>query len=117
MDATPRTRTLEHVLADARGDAAVYRRRGDPRIAAALESFADEVRDAAEDYLTWLSEDQAMLRSGHREPWFRRRRAEWVASGNARQVGRRWRYRAVVVPQRGSAQAAYEAGLHEGDAA
>ena len=117
MTITPDTRNLEQVLADARGDAAVLRRRGDQRTAAALESICDEVRDAAADYLTWLSEDQAMLRSNHREAWFRRRRAEWLASHNARQVGRRWQYRALVVPQRGSAEAAYEAGLREGDAA
>jgi len=108
------TPTLEQVLADALGDAAVYRRRGDARVAELLEQLADQVSNAAEDYLRFLTEDEAMLRSGHQAPWFRKRRAEWAAAGNAREEGRRWLYRAIVVPQRGNASAAYQAGLSEG---
>lgn len=110
------TPTLEAVLANARHDAASYRRRGDARMADVLESLAAEVADAAEDYLRFLDEDAAVLRSGHQPPWFRKRRAEWAASGNARRVGRRWYYRALVVPARGNTEAAYQAGL-AGDSA
>lgn len=111
------TRTLEEVLADARGDAAIYRRRGDLRIAEIMERLADEIAQSLEDYSRWLSEDEAMLKSGHRRPWLRARRAEWLQAGNARVVGRRWFYRAMIVPQRGNASAAYEAGLREGEVA
>ena len=111
------TPTLESVLANARHDAASYRRRGDARMADVLESLAAEVADACEDYLRFLDEPTAILRSGHLAPWFRKRRAEWAASGNARRTGRRWYYRALVVPQRGNTDAAYQAGLASESAA
>ena len=111
------SRPVEQVLSDLRGDAATYRRRGDVRFADLMERIAEEVEVALEDYRRWLSEDEAMLKSGHRRAWFRSRRGEWLAAGNARVVGRRWFYRFMIVPQRGNASAAYEAGLEEGEVA
>jgi len=94
---------LEQVLADYRGEAAVLRRRGAGVVADALEEFAEQVARAAEDYLTWLSEADAMGRSGKSERWLRRRFGDWYDMGHARYSGRNGRareYRQAVVPQR-----------------
>lgn len=56
--------TLEQVLADARGEAAVVRKHA-PGIANAIDELCDRVRDAAEDWLRWLTMDEAVSRSGH----------------------------------------------------
>ena len=106
------TRSLEELLADYREDAAVLARRGRKCEAELMRRVADEMADAAEDHLRWLTEAHAMLRSGRPQAWFRRRRAEWYAVGHARVDSRgRWRYRQAVVPRRGNPSAAYEQGL------
>jgi hypothetical protein len=85
--------TLEQVLADAREDAAALRRHGHKHDAELIEALCDKVADAAFEYLNWLTEGEAKLRSGHS--------AE---------------YRAVCVPQRGNREAAREAGRRAGAA-
>jgi hypothetical protein len=57
------TETLEQVLADERGDAAVMRAKGFTREAEMVEKMCDRFATAAADFLDWLSEDEAMLRS------------------------------------------------------
>ena len=103
-------RALEQVLADWRGDAQVLRRRGDARLAEQLERCADEAAAAAEDYIRWLTEDHACLRSG----WSIRRLCvqfpTWERQGHARRDGKRRLYRMLIVPQRANAPAALEAG-------
>ncbi len=105
--------TLEQLLADWRGDAQVLRRRGHDREADQLEWFADAVARAAEDYLRWLSEDEALLRSGRSRGWLRSQFPEWQRAGHARRDGRkrrkRW-YRMLVIPQRANPLAARESG-------
>src|SRR5690242_14998675 len=102
--------TLEQVLADARGEAAVLRRHGQDTTAAAIDAIVDRVRDAAEDYITWLSEDDASMRSGHHPKWLRARFAEWERAGHARREKGRRQYRQLVIPLRANTSAAYEAG-------
>ena len=108
MNADPRV--LEQVLADWRGDAQVLRRRGDARLAQQLERCANEAAAAAEDYIRWLTEDDACLRSG----WSLRRLSShfpaWERQGHARRDGRRRLYRMLIVPQRANTPAALEAG-------
>lgn len=103
-------RALEQLLADWRGDAQVLRRRGDSRLAEQLERCADEATAAAEDYIRWLTEDDARLRSG----WSLRRLSShfpaWERQGHARREGKGRLYRMLIVPQRANASAALEAG-------
>lgn len=102
--------TLEQVLADARGDAAVLRRHGQAAVAEALERLADAVSVAAEDWLVFLSETDAHLRSGLSEKWLRARFAQWEREGHARMKGGEHQYRACIVPRRARIGAAAERG-------
>lgn len=113
--ATPRNMsdepgTLEQLLADWRGDAQVLRRRGHDREAEQVDHFADAVARAAEDYLRWLSEDEAVLRSGRSRGWLRSHFPEWERAGHARREGRKRWYRMLVIPQRANPLAARAAG-------
>ena len=103
-------RTLEQLLADWRGDAQVLRRQGHGPEAEQLEQFADAVTRVAEDYLRWLSEDEARLRSGRSSGWLRSQFPEWERAGHARRDGHRRYYRMLVISQRANTLAAREAG-------
>lgn len=103
-------RTLEQVLADWREDAQVLRKHGNSQIADSIDSLCDAVSDSAEDYITWLSETEARMRSNRSGEWLRRRFPEWAAQGHARLNGRRREYRQVVIPQRGHISAVAEEG-------
>jgi len=103
-------RTLEQLLADWRGDAQVLRRQGHGCEAEQIERFADDVTRLAEDYLRWLSEDEARLRSGRSLAWLRSRFPEWERAGHARRDGQRRHYRMLVISQRANTLAAREAG-------
>lgn len=102
---------LEQVLADMRGEAQVLRKHGDARTANVLDESVDRVKTAAEDFITWLNEPDAQLRSGRATSWLRSRFAEWSEAGHARKNERGQReYRLVVIPRRADASAAREAG-------
>lgn len=103
-------RALEQVLADWRGDAQVLRRQRHDQEAEQIERFAVDVARAAEDYLRWLSEEEALLRSGRSRGWLRSRFPEWEREGHARRDRGRRLYRMVVIPQRANTLAAREAG-------
>lgn len=102
--------TLEQVLADAREDAQALRRHGHKHDAELIEALADKVQAAAYEYLNWLTESEARLRSGHSVEFLRARFPTWLKLGLARWDGRKRQYRAVVVPQRANREAAREAG-------
>ncbi len=103
-------RTLEQLIADYRSDAQALRRRGYEREAERIERVMADVARAAEDYLTWLTEDEARLRSGRSVRWLRTQFSEWERAGHARREGRRGLYRMLVIPQRANTLAAREAG-------
>jgi len=103
-------RSLEQLLADWRGDAQVLRRRGHDREAEQMERSAEAVTRAAEDYLRWLSEDEALLRSGRSRGWLRSQFPEWERAGHTRREGRKRWYRMLVIPQRANPLAARAAG-------
>lgn len=112
-------RSLEQVLADAEGELPVLRKHGSSAIADAIERLCAEVRQAAEDYMVWLSESDAVLASDHSAAWFRARFAGWQRQGLARWNPRNQRerqYRALIVPRRHDADAvradAEHAALH-----
>lgn len=103
--------TLEQVLADAREEAAVLRRHGHADQATAIEGVLDRVREAAESYLTWLNEGDAVLYSGLAVGTLRRRFRELEDAGNARWNARNEReYRQSALPRRPNVAAAREAG-------
>jgi len=101
--------TLEEVLAECRADAAVLARYGQKDLAAALERLAKNVERSAKDWLVWLSETNAGLKSGRSVPWLRSRYATWERAGHARRVVGHRQYRAVVIPERDHS-AQHEAG-------
>lgn len=104
-------RDLGSVIARWRAEAEVVRRRGNVAVATALVTCADEADEAAAEWLTWLSEEEAALRSGYSPKWIRARYGAWQREGHARQSGRRTRiYRAAIVPRRANLVGAAEAG-------
>ena len=109
------TRSLEQVLADWREDAAVLRQQGHRPQAESIESLVGDVVEAAHEYLTWIGEDDAMLRSGRSQTWLRGRFPEWERASHARRKGRKRWYRMLVVPYRANTSAAYEDGLKAGE--
>ncbi len=106
--------TLEQVLADWRESAQALRRTGHGPTADLIDRVTGEVAAAAEEYLRWLSEDDAMLRSGRRRGWLRARFPEWERAQNARRVGRKREYRMLVIPQGANTLGAREAGRRAG---
>ena len=110
-------RDLSDVLADFRGDAAVLRRAGHGRDADLLERVADQVSEAAEEWLLWLSETDAALRCGRSREWLRARFADWLRDGHARHTGKERQYRACVIPRRSNVSAARQAGIEAARAA
>ena len=96
-------KSIEQVIADAREEAAVLRKHGQDAIASAIDRVCDEVADATEDYRTWLTETDAMLRSGHTRAWLRNRFPAWDRQGMARWSPKNSaarEFRALIIPQR-----------------
>jgi hypothetical protein len=106
--------TLEQVLELQRADATVLRRTGHEQQALFIEGLCTEVERAAEPYLRWVSEPNAILRSGRTKTWLRARFPEWEAAGDARQEGSDRKYRMIVVPERQRVREAREAGRRAG---
>lgn len=107
-------RTLEEVLADWRGDAAVLRRQGHEVQASLLERLASEASEAAHEFVSWLTEGEAQLRSGRSPAWLRRQFPEWERAGHAKREKRVKLYRMLIVPRRANLESAREAGRRAG---
>jgi hypothetical protein len=101
---------LETVLADWREKASVLRGVKHAHDAELIDAICDEVARSAEDYMRFVSEADAMLRSGKSADWLRARFAEWVEQGHAEKRKRVRYYRAVVIPRRPDLEAARDAG-------
>lgn len=109
--------TLEDVLLRARQDAAVLRRNHHTRDAELIEQLCEQIAKATQDFTVWLSEPQAILRSGHTRSWLRRRFPSWCEQGHARfcATSRRVReYRQLVIPHRTLSPRAHAAGQFAG---
>ena len=101
---------LEVVLADWREKASTLRSVRHQHDAELIDAIVDEVSRAAEDYLRYVSEPDAMLRSGKSADWLRARFADWCEQGHAeKRKGVRY-YRALVVPRRPDLEAARDEG-------
>lgn len=101
---------LAQTIADWRGDAAVLRRRGIHTEAEILERCAAQAQRAAQEYLTLLSESEAVLFSGQTSRWLRARFAALEARGNAVRRGRSRYYRQCALPRRTRIVQAYTDG-------
>jgi hypothetical protein len=101
---------LETVLADWREKASVLRGVKHAHDAELIDAICDEVARAAEDYMRFLSETDAMLRSGKSAEWLRSRFPEWSSQGHAEKRKSVRYYRALVVPRRPDLEAAREQG-------
>lgn len=103
-------RSLEQVIADRRESANHAGWLGHAHDAELIRSVLDEVEEAAEDYLRWLSEAEAKLWTGHVTRWLRARYAELEPDGNAKtEHGKRF-FRAICLPRRVNADQARAAG-------
>lgn len=103
-------RPLETVLADWREKASTLRSVRHQHDAELIDAICDDVARAAEDYMRFVSETDAMLRSGKSAEWLRGRFADWQEQGHAeKRKGVRY-YRALVIPRRPDLEAAREAG-------
>ncbi len=108
MSETP---ALDQVLADAAERAQHLRAEGHPVQAASIDRVVTDVRASMRSYLTVLSENEAMLRSGWGVGRLRGKFAEWEALGFAMldAKGKR-RYRECIVPVHADRSAARLAG-------
>jgi len=109
-------KTLEQVLADWRGDAQVLRTRGHEHDARIIDDITGEVSGAAEEYLRFLSEGDARLRTSKSVEWLRIRFPVWMEQGHAKKIGNVRYYRMVVLPPRANVSAAREEGRRAGAA-
>lgn len=92
--------SLEEVLADARGELPVLQKRNGVWTAKDVEEFVDRVAAATEEWTTWLSEGDAVVRSGYAAATLRARFESLRRDNNARLVGRARQYRACAIPRR-----------------
>lgn len=100
---TDSPRSLELVLADWRERASHCRRVKDSRVADIIDDICNDVADATEDYRHWLSEGDAMIRSGKGKYWLRSKFGDWARADMARwspKNSRAREYRACILPQR-----------------
>lgn len=96
-------RDLSNVLGDWHAVAKAHERTGDMRMRDTIQEICRDVASAAEPYLRWLSEAEAVLRSPHAAAWFRARFPAWETQGLARwnpHAKRERQYRQLIVPSR-----------------
>jgi hypothetical protein len=92
--------SIEDVLDVYQQEAAILARRGHVNEAHLITSICQDITAALDDYLTWLSEANAQLRSGHGIAWLRDKFSDWEAAGHARMRSGKREYRQIIVPQR-----------------
>ena len=98
------------VLGDERGQAAVLRANGHDHDAKIIERICDRFAEAAHEYLNFLSEGEAMLRTGKNERRLRHLYAELEPRGHAKRIGSTRYYRECMLEPRPNLSAAREAG-------
>lgn len=104
-------RPLEVVLATAHEEAEILKRNGHVAEAEARRRLLADIESSAVDYLKWLTESEAALRSGKSPAWFRQRFPQWLAQNLARHDELKPKvrmYRQCVVPMKANVEAARE---------
>lgn len=102
---------LDTILRRWEMDAAALARNGEPEKAAMLQRCIAEVTQAGEEWLTWITEEEAALRSGKSVVWWRGQFPALQKRSHARQVGHGKRiYRLAIVPVREAIVRAAEEG-------
>lgn len=92
---------LGQIIADAREEARIIARMGNAQQAEYLTTLLDKISEAAEDYLTWLSEEKAHIKSGLSLRTLRRRFRELQETGLAQYDAKhRRQYRSCAIPSR-----------------
>lgn len=94
--------------------AEAHRVTGHHQAAELIETMCAWFASATENYRRWLSERDALLRSGRGKKWLRSQFPAWEAMGLAKREGKERLYRMVAVPTRGPLQSAFEAGQSAG---
>jgi hypothetical protein len=98
------------VLADERGQAAVLRAKGHEHDARLIEQLCDRFQAAAFPYLNFMSEPEAMLRTGKNERQMRKQYLELEPRGHAKKINGKRYYRECMLEPRPNLSAAHEAG-------
>lgn len=98
------------VLGDERGQAAVLEHNGHEHDARLIRRICDRFAEAAHEYLNFMSEPEAMLRTGKNERQLRRLYTELESRGHAKKIGAMRYYREVMLEPRANLSAAREAG-------
>ena len=93
-------RRLEVVIADLREEATILRTNGHAAQASTLTRALDEVVLSAREFLEWISEGEAKLRSGRGDDYFRARRETWAEDGLAEKRKKVWYYRRCAIERR-----------------
>lgn len=75
-----------------------------------LREWAHLIERAAEDYLTFISEGEASIRSGRSEATIRSRYDALAREGHARTVSGRRQYREMMIPRRAQIDEAAQRG-------
>lgn len=95
---------IEDILDRYKNEAAILERRGHTNEAHLITSICQDVITVLDEYITWLSESTAQLRSGHGVPWLRDKFPAWEAAGHARMRAGKREYRLIIIPQRRHAE-------------
>lgn len=102
---------LGQVLIDAVDDIASHKVKADVVKIEYVAELLGRIKDAAEDFTTWLSEPDAMIKSGLSERTLRRRFREMLECGTARYSRASGReYLAKCIPPRANLSAARARG-------
>jgi hypothetical protein len=101
---------LRDVLADEVGQAAVLEHNGHDHDGRLIRRICDRVSAAAHEYLNFMSEPEAMLRTGKSERQLRRLYAELEPRRHAKKIGAMRYYRECMLEPRANLSAAREAG-------
>jgi hypothetical protein len=91
---------LESVLRRVSAEALVLHQHGYIAHADSLARVVAGVRAAAREYLTWISEEEAVAYSGRSVVWLRAHRKLWEQDGVAEKREKGWFYCRLALPRR-----------------
>jgi hypothetical protein len=111
------TPDLAQIIAEAAEEAALLERNGAGFSVGRVRELLAQIGQAAEEYMTWLSEGDAAIRSGFSMTWLRGRFDSLQRDGHAKLVGKARQYRACAIPRRANTALASARGREAARAA